>query len=229
MSGTQAVIFDLYETLISEYENGSRKVSRSSRDMETLIGLSDERFKREWNSRQDKRMTGHFRTYKEVMKDIAECNGMGFCEETVEALYTERILEKSAAFVQISPEIVPMLRKLKAGGLKLGLISNCTEEEVRSWGSCGLAEYFDQVVFSYEAGLAKPDERIYKRACSLLEVEAEQCVYIGDGGSDELLGASRVGMRVYQAVWFIPASIADKHGRYPRAAKPADVIRLLSC
>lgn len=42
--------------------------------------------------------------------------------------------------------------------------------------------------------MRKPDPRIYHLACSRLEVLPQQCLYVGDGGSQELTGASRVGM-----------------------------------
>jgi len=40
----------------------------------------------------------------------------------------------------------------------------------------------------------KPDARIYRLACEQLEVKPQECLYVGDGSSHELTGASRVGM-----------------------------------
>ena len=42
--------------------------------------------------------------------------------------------------------------------------------------------------------MKKPDPRIYKKMIESLNVEFEECDYIGDGGSDELTGAFKVGM-----------------------------------
>jgi putative hydrolase of the HAD superfamily len=52
----------------------------------------------------------------------------------------------------------------------------------------------------------KPDPEIYLRTAAALEVEASDCVFVGDGANDELAGAERVGMT---AVLFAP------HGREP--------------
>ena len=40
----------------------------------------------------------------------------------------------------------------------------------------------------------KPDREIYARTAAALEVEAEECYFVGDGANDELNGAERAGM-----------------------------------
>ena len=42
--------------------------------------------------------------------------------------------------------------------------------------------------------MKKPDPQIYYLACEQLGVEPNECLYIGDGDSDELSGASQLGM-----------------------------------
>jgi putative hydrolase of the HAD superfamily len=49
-------------------------------------------------------------------------------------------------------------------------------------------------LFSSELGIKKPDPEIYLKACQLLGVEPQRCLYVGDGGSHELSGASELGM-----------------------------------
>lgn len=43
-------------------------------------------------------------------------------------------------------------------------------------------------------GFCKPDPRIYELATFELRVAASSCLYVGDGGHDELGGATRAGM-----------------------------------
>lgn len=95
-----------------------------------------------------------------------------------------------------------MLQELRRQHLKLGMISNCTEEEVRHWEHSELADCFDSVIFSFEAGVAKPDLRIYEMACSRSGIQPEEAIFVGDGGSNELQGAEQAGMIPYHAVWF---------------------------
>ena len=40
----------------------------------------------------------------------------------------------------------------------------------------------------------KPDPRIYQLTAERLEVRPEECLFVGDGGSQELSGALSVGM-----------------------------------
>ena len=40
----------------------------------------------------------------------------------------------------------------------------------------------------------KPNPGIYRLACERLGVEPSDCLFIGDGGSGELTGATNVGM-----------------------------------
>jgi putative hydrolase of the HAD superfamily len=50
------------------------------------------------------------------------------------------------------------------------------------------------VVFSCDVGMKKPDSEIYERSLFELGVRAAEALFVGDGGSDELLGAKRVGL-----------------------------------
>ena len=62
------------------------------------------------------------------------------------------------------------------------------------WRESSLAKCFDVTVFSCEIRARKPDRALYRRAAASLGVEPGDCLYIGDGASDELAGAERAGM-----------------------------------
>ena len=57
-----------------------------------------------------------------------------------------------------------------------------------------MAPLVEVPVFSSEAGMEKPDPRIYHLACEGLELAPDTCLFVGDGGSGELEGARRVGL-----------------------------------
>jgi putative hydrolase of the HAD superfamily len=57
--------------------------------------------------------------------------------------------------------------------------------------------------------LKKPDPRIYRLACENLGVTPEQVLYVGDGSSNELTGATVVGMHPVQIQ--DPGETADTH------------------
>ena len=87
-----------------------------------------------------------------------------------------------------------MLRQLRQSSLRLGLISNADAMEVASWADCSLAGLFDVEVFSCEVGCAKPDHAIFRRCVDALGLEPGECLFVGDGGSNELIGARQVGL-----------------------------------
>ena len=92
------------------------------------------------------------------------------------------------------PESEETLTLLKTSGYKIGLISDCSPETPLLWPNLPLAPLIDVAIFSSEVGIKKPDPGVYELACTQLYVAAERCLYVGDGASDELAGAARVGM-----------------------------------
>jgi putative hydrolase of the HAD superfamily len=70
------------------------------------------------------------------------------------------------------------VQAIRAAGLRTGLLSN-------SWGMADYPRHlfpgmFDVVVISGEVGMRKPEERIFRHAAGLLELEPAECVFIDD-------------------------------------------------
>lgn len=66
------------------------------------------------------------------------------------------------------------------------------------WPTSPLSTQFDAVSFSCVTGHRKPEPESYLTAIRQLGVEPEECLYVGDGGSQELTGAADLGMDVYR-------------------------------
>jgi putative hydrolase of the HAD superfamily len=197
----KAVFFDLFETLVTEFSGGER-IAKPSYDFLEWLGIPNDEFKQEWSLRVQDRMMGRFEDYPSVLRDILAKRGLPIDEEKIEILHRQRVEEKAIPFKRIDPRIPDMLAHLKTRGIKLGLISNASAEEVVHWHDSELAPFFDDVLFSYEAGFAKPDERLFRLACERLNVDPAEALFVGDGGSDELAGAYRTGLHPVHAVWF---------------------------
>lgn len=84
---------------------------------------------------------------------------------------------------------------MKQRGYSIGLISDCSPEVPLLWQETPFVPLIDAAIFSCAVKLKKPNSRIYRLACQKLGVIPENCLYVGDGASRELTGASRVGMR----------------------------------
>jgi HAD superfamily hydrolase (TIGR01509 family) len=219
----RAVFFDLFETLITEFADGKR-LSQRKYDYKALLGIENAVFKHEWSLRSEQRMRGHYPNFHSVMEDILAAHEMTCAAETIDHLYQERRQEKLLPFQQIDPRMFTLLQALKDRGLRLGLISNCTEEEICGWQDSELSTYFDSVIFSYDAAIAKPDVRIYQLGCSQLGVKPEEAIFVGDGGSNELEGAANAGMRPLHAFWYN----TYVESPYPKLLQPEDLLRELS-
>ena len=66
-----------------------------------------------------------------------------------------------------------------------------------------LIPYFDHIIISGEFGEGKPRATIFQHALSCLELEAEDCIMVGDKLTTDILGANTVGMT---SVWI------NRHG-----------------
>ncbi len=195
----KAVIFDMFETLITHYESPLYFGDQMAED----AGIPREKFQEMWHAAEDDRTIGKI-TLEEILEKILRTNNC-FSADKVELIVNKRIRCKEAAFRQLHSEIVPLLQELKKRGVLVGLISNCFSEEATVIKSSALYPFFDAVCLSFEEGLQKPDPAIYKSCLQKLGVSADVCLYVGDGGSDELEAAELLGMTALQATWYFKA------------------------
>ena len=89
-------------------------------------------------------------------------------------------------------DLLDYITSLK-GQYKLGVLSDAwitTREEVGEWINNDL---FDIIMFSAEEKIRKPDPKYYQLILSLLEVEADESIFVDDR-LENVEGAERVGM-----------------------------------
>ena len=187
----KAVIFDLFGTLVDIYYQPD--YYSVLREMMSILKTPHDDFVKLWRSTADQRVTGLFRTLEENLEYI--------CRELNVPVNSSQIkLAKWVRFDYVALALTPregaveVLSHLKSDGYKIGLVSNCSAEPPVIWQNTLFAPFFDVTVFSSTAGIQKPDPRIYLMAAEQLKVKPESCLYIGDGDSHELTGATSVGM-----------------------------------
>ena len=157
----------------------------------------------EWTKRQEARYTGTIPDYPSVLRAICHVLQHPIDENLIENLHQQRLAEKSRPFEQIEEAVLHTLRHIQDLGLQIGVISNCSPEEVAAWDASPIPEWVDAAIFSCDVGYVKPQPEIYRLACAELQVTPEECLFIGDGGSGELTGAEKAGLRPYWATWFL--------------------------
>jgi putative hydrolase of the HAD superfamily len=95
-----------------------------------------------------------------------------------------------------------LLDALRARDVRVGVVTNnLAKEQMAKLAFCGLDGRVDAVVISEEAGVTKPDPRIFRLALERLGVERDRVVMLGDSWEIDVRGAVAAGIR---AVWFNP-------------------------
>ena len=90
--------------------------------------------------------------------------------------------------------------------------------------------FFDAICLSYDEGIQKPNLAIFKRCIEKLDVKADECLYVGDGGSNELEAAKKLGMKAVQAVWYLKEDAnqpAQRKTDFEHIETPLDIMDII--
>jgi putative hydrolase of the HAD superfamily len=188
----RAVMFDLYGTLVFDRFSSKKHLPFQSKQAARL-GLSEAEFVSRWQSSYVDRLAGTFKTYQDNILWIG--NDLG---KKLDLVSVEEAANNMVEFTRLSLRLrlgaLETLRALKERGFKIGLLSDCGPACPRIWKETSLSKWFDCATFSFEEKIKKPDLRFYRIALDRLGIPAEECLYLGDGHSQELVGAQQAGM-----------------------------------
>jgi haloacid dehalogenase superfamily, subfamily IA, variant 3 with third motif having DD or ED/haloacid dehalogenase superfamily, subfamily IA, variant 1 with third motif having Dx(3-4)D or Dx(3-4)E len=157
---------------------------------------------------------GHLETADGLTERIIELDQDGYKERT--ALFGELLdelpwkdkpgLNELMAFYRLHyvlnaalmDQAEEVLRVLKSK-YRVGLITNGkTDIQYGKIDQLGIRHMFECILVSEEAGVKKPDSRIFEMAVARLKVRPDECVYVGDHPRNDIEGAGKSGMRT---VW----------------------------
>jgi putative hydrolase of the HAD superfamily len=119
---------------------------------------------------------------------------------------------------RLDPRVMDWVRQLRAAGLGTAILSNLPRplgEELRSLP--GFLQQFDQVSFSYELGLVKPERAIYEHAAAGLGVAPGDSLFLDDRPRN-VAGALEAGMHAQQySTWeeFLASDAISRLGLPP--------------
>lgn len=112
------------------------------------------------------------------------------------------------------------LAELRRRGLRLGVVSNIDDDQLRHLGElAGLESRFDWLLSSEEARSCKPDGKIFAEALRRADCQPAEALFVGDSLSQDIAGANRAGLRSV-LLWHSP----DREPPLDRE-KPDHVIR----
>jgi len=212
--GYSAVFFDAGETLVHPHpsfaELFSAVLRREGHDVEPAtiderISVISERFRQAalddelWTTSPERSRAFWLSVYGPFLEQVglARDDGLG------ELLYGEFT---DLANYSLFDDVPLVLRRLREGGLLLGVVSNFEEWLERLLEELGVRDEFDVRVISGVEGVEKPDPRIFRIGLERAGVAPEEAVYVGDNPHFDVAPAAEVGM--------FPVLI-DRRGRHP--------------
>jgi putative hydrolase of the HAD superfamily len=223
----KAVIFDLFHTLTA-WESEWSKLPWTS----DVLGIDRAVWDRALTAESRWRLAGEERDPFVIVSRLARAIDPRIRDETLHRAIEVRISRFREALLKIPVANINALTLLRLSGFRLGLISNADVMEVAAWKDSPLAGLFDVEVFSCEVGCVKPEPEIFAKCLGALGVRGGECMFVGDGGSNELAGARSAGMTtvlvsgVIEELW--PARIPERLAHADHHLKFAwEVVELL--
>ena len=188
----RAFIFDLFGTLVNSFTR--REYDQVNARMAAAVRVPYAEFWQLMGETYRDFCLGRYSAYEDLVSDV--CSRAGIRADTAHiAQATGFHYEFIANAIVPEPDVLETLDRLKQRGYRLGLISDCGPSVPLLFPQSPLARFIDVPVFSCEERIKKPSSSIYQRICQRLEIEPQECIYVGDGSSQELTGAAAIGMR----------------------------------
>lgn len=129
--------------------------------------------------------------FRACMEENARKNRSPYID-TIEDFGLERV-RWPKEYECLYPGIPELLDQLE-GMYKMGIIANQsmgTEERLTGWG---IRQYFDVIVSSAEAGVAKPERKIFELALLQADCKPEDAFMIGDRLDNDIIPAGKMGL-----------------------------------
>lgn len=190
MPAIQAVIFDLFGTLVDNFRQDEYVTVVTA--MSDVLDVPAPEFAAAIRPLIRDSMVG---AYDIAGECVLACAAMGMERSPDLGRQATEVWRQWARRLLATPRLgaLDTLRQLKQRGVRLGLISDCADDIPELWPECPLAPWFDAPAFSCRERLMKPDPELYRRVCERLAAEPEAALYVGDT-KREVEGARAAGM-----------------------------------
>jgi putative hydrolase of the HAD superfamily len=227
----EAVVFDLFYTLVhpGTYPGGIGRVGWLAR----MLGVDPTDLKARWAVFEPVLEAGQAPKHSDDLgpelrwlRAVAAELGAVVTSTDLARIEADWDLTRRQALLDPPPSAVATLVGLREHGIRLGVLSNTHGLEVRAWDRSPLDPHFEVVALSHEIGACKPDPATYAYALNRLKVSAAAAAYVGDGSSDELVGARSAGFGVVLLAEEAPAKFTPNDLPRLRAQADASVLSL---
>lgn len=175
MSKYKAIIFDCFGVLVED-----------SLHSFYATYLENEPEKIEHLKQVDKQASSGEITYEQFVAEATKATTIPF--------------EQAQTFLDNNPPNEPLLDYIATDlkpNYKIGFLSNASDDWLDELFTPEQQDLFDDVILSFQHGIAKPDTRVFELAASRLGVQTNECIFIDDV-ADYGEGAKTVGMAFIQ-------------------------------
>jgi len=190
LHGIKACVFDAYGTLFD--------VNSDSRAAQDALGSRWQPLADLWRAKQLqytwlRGLGGHHADFWQVTSDA-----LSFALESlrIDDADLHRRLMSLYLSLDVFPEVTPTLERLKAGGLRLAILSNGTPAMLASAVEhAGIGPLLDAVLSVEDVGVFKPHPSVYRLASDRLTIMPEAICFVSSNGWDAH-AAKAFGFRV---------------------------------
>jgi 2-haloacid dehalogenase len=188
MEGIRACVFDAYGTLFDVHSAVGR--------LRPQIGAGADELSQLWRTKQLeyawlRALMGRHADFWQVTGDALD---HALARTGVDASVREPLLQAYLT-LEAYPEVADVLRRLRAAGLKLAILSNGEPAMLAAAvENAGIGDLLDAVLSVEEVGVYKPDPRVYRLAVDRLGVRPDQIAFQSSNAWD-VNGAACFGLR----------------------------------
>ncbi len=211
-SNIRMVTFDLWETLLLERDGwNSKRTLIRCRNLAKVLDKFGAKISMEQLHTAMKAMTPWLVEIWEKDRDVTHLDQLQFLASAASKglvpLKEEWFDELSSAYVSpvfevppyLNPDTSKVFQWLKKKNKRIGLICNSGHTPGfvlrQILKKEGIADYFDLMLFSDEAGIRKPDPRIFLMAAEEVNVAPHEVVHVGDNLKSDVWGAKNAGFK----------------------------------
>ena len=187
----EACLVDVYDTLLS------CDFSVNRRELPKLAGVSADAWNEAYAQTWAPVQVGRISKAEAFAQTLRAC-GVQPEADLVRALVA-RDRELQFATARLYDDAIPFLGRLRSGGVKIAIVSNCTEHTRPLLAALGVTSLADALILSCEVGAVKPSAEIFLRALDQLGVAATAALFVDDQASF-CAGAAGLGIAAVQIV-----------------------------
>ena len=220
LNNLRAVIFDYGNTLIEfTHEHLYHCDNALGSVLERWYGTVD--YDRLTEIRNHNRVAPYRGEYKEnhLPTITADLVSALYGHPPSESLLKELLEVRFQTFISIvkAPDYLHDFLTFMAGDYRLGLLSNypCGNAIRASMRRIGIDHYFHDTVVSADVGHVKPHPLPFSTMVDKLDVQADECLFVGDNWFGDIQGAKRAGMLAAYTIQFeTPEKFDPRPGDY---------------